>query len=158
MSTNPGNVGLPTSGGTVNNWVVISQEKGTQVLANGRIRDVEIIGVRTVPHDVRFLIQVPYETWRLNGGDIIAQPIATGIEVILDIPAADDAWYIEDTNNQGLVVGFIVFLVSIPFDPLTADGPMSTQIEVPVSRAADYTYVQGLCNAAKAELSAAAAK
>ena len=156
MSVNPTDVGLPTGGTPLVNFTVTSQQRTVWVRSQTSAVDAMRIGVRTGTHGVDFEVMVPYTEWQLNGADLIATPLANGIEVILDAGFADDAWFIEDANAAGLLTGFIEFLTSIPSDPATATGPSTTTVIVPVSSVSDYTYVQGLLDAARTSLRNAA--
>lgn len=156
MSVNPTDVGLPTGGTPLVNFTVTSQQRTVWVRSQTSAIDAMRIGVRTGTHGVDFDVMVPYVEWQLNGADLIATPLVNGIEVILDAGFADDAWFVEDANAAGLLTGFIEFLTSIaPADP-AIPGPMTTTVIVPVSRVHDYTYVQGLLEAARADLRRAA--
>ena len=156
MSVNPTDVGLPSGGTPLVNFTVTSQVRTAWVRSQSSVIDAMRIGIRTGTHDVEFDVMVPYVEWQLNGADLIATPLANGIEVILDAGFADDAWFVEDSNPSGLLTFYIEFLVSIPSPSPDLPGPMSTTIIVPVSRVADYTYVQGLTDAARAQLRRAA--
>lgn len=152
MSVNPTDVGLPTGGTPLVNFTVTSQQRTVWVRSQTSAIDAMRIGVRTGTHGVDFDVMVPYLEWQLNGADLIATPLANGIEVILDAGFAEDAWYVEDADAQGLLAFFIEFLVSIPAPSPDQPGPMSTTVLVPVRRVADYTYVQGLLDTARAQL------
>lgn len=152
MSVNPTDVGLPSGGGPIVNFQVTSQVRTVWVKSQTSAIDAMRIGVRTGTHGVEFDVMVPYLEWQLNGADLIATPLANGIEVILDAGFAADAWYIEDADVSGLLAFFIEFLVTIPPPSPDQPGPMSTTVLVPVKRVADYTYVQGLLDAARAQL------
>lgn len=156
MSVNPTDVGLPTGGTPLVNFTVTSQVRTAWVRSQTSVIDAMRIGVRTGTHNIDFDVMVPFLQWQLNGADLIATPLANGIEVILDAGFADDAWFVEDSNPSGLLTFYIEFLVSIPPPSPNDPGPMQTTVIVPVSRVADYTYVQGLIDAAKAQLSKAA--
>lgn len=158
MSVNPTNVGLPSGGTPLVNFTVTSQQRTVWVKSPTVAIDAMRIGVRTGTHDVDFDVMVSYLEWQLNGADLIATPIANGIEVILDAGFADDAWYVEDADANGLLKGLIEFLVTVPSPSPDQPGPMSTTVLVPVARVADYTYVQGLIDQAKATLTRVAAQ
>ena len=156
MSVNPTDVGLPSGGGALVNFQVLSQQRTAWVRSPNNVVDAMRIGVRTGRHGVELAIMVPYTEWQLNGAELIATPIVNGIEVILDIPAADDAWFVEDAGASGVIAGFIEYLVSIPPPAPDLPGPMTTTVIVPVTRVADYTYVQGLLAQAQQQLRNAA--
>lgn len=158
MSVNPTDVGLPTGGTPLVNFTVLSQQRTPWVRSQSSAIDAMRIGIRTGTHGVEFDVMVPYEEWRLNGAELIATPIVNGIEVILDIPLADTAWFVEDADLSGLLTGFIEFLTSIPSPSPDVPGPMSTTVIVPVSKVENYTYVQGLLEAARAQLAVVAAQ
>jgi hypothetical protein len=157
VSVNPTDVGLPGGTGAIVNFQVTSQQRTPWVKSQTQVIDAMRIGVRTGTHFVDFDVMVPYVEWQLNGADLIATPLANGIEVILDAGFADDAWYVEDTDASGLIKGLIEYLVSVPSPSPDIPGPMQTTVIVPVSRIADYTYVQGLLDAARAQLAKVAA-
>lgn len=156
MSVNPTDAGLPTGGTPLVNFEVTSQQRTPWVKSQTSVIDAMRIGVRTGTHGVEFDVMVPYVQWQLNGADLIATPLANGIEVILDAGFADDAWFIEDADPSGLLKFYIEFLTSIPPPSPDDPGPMTTTVIVPVARVGDYTYVQGLLDAARAQLSRAA--
>jgi hypothetical protein len=152
MSTNPTSAGLPTGGGTVQNWTIVTSQRTAWVRSPTSAIDAMRITFATVPHGVEASTMVAYTTFALEGADLIVQPIAFGIETILDIPAADDAWFIEDSDASGLLQGFIEYLVTVqPTDP-SVPGPISSTVIVPITRVADYTYVQGLLDTEKTRL------
>jgi hypothetical protein len=156
VSVNPTDVGLPSGGGPHVNFTVTSQVRTAWVKSQTSAIDAMRIGVRTGTHDVEFDVMVPYLEWQLNGADLIATPLANGIEVILDAGFADDAWFVEDSTPSGLSAFYIEFLVSIPPRSPDIPGPMTTTVIVPVRRVADYTYVQGLLDQARQTLRAVA--
>jgi hypothetical protein len=167
MATNPtGPGGLSGVGGTavgpggggttpglVSNWLIQATQRTPWVRSPTVSIDAVRINFATVPHGVEALVMVPYSQFTLEGADLIVQPIATGIEVILDIPAADTAWYIEDTDAAGLLQGFIEYLVSVQSPNPAVPGPLTSTVIVPISQVADYTSVQALLDAEKAKLS-----
>jgi hypothetical protein len=147
-SVGPGGGG----GGIVNNWIITSSVRVPWVKSQSTVIDSMRIGVQTVPHGIDFIIQVPFVTWQVQGPDLIAQPIAFSIETLLDIPAADDCWYIEDAAPSGTLSGFIEFLVSIVPSSPTIPGPLSSTVIVPIGQVANYTAVQAQLQAAQALL------
>lgn len=129
------------------NWKVLSNHRTVQVLSQSQIRDTMTVNVQTVPHDVVFTIEVPYEEWRLNGPDILAEPPATGIEVILDLFPTVDAAGIQDVTAGGLIRNLVRFYVTLPPAQGLAGGPYEDDVDVPVAKVADYSAVQGLIQA-----------
>jgi hypothetical protein len=134
------------------NWIIESTQRTPWVRSQTSAIDAMRIGFATQPHGVEAFVMVPYATFQLEGPNLIVEPIAFGIEVILDIPAADAAWYIEDADASGLLRGFIEYLVSAtPRNPAVA-GPVTSSVVVPIGQVANYTAVQGLLDAERARL------
>jgi len=157
VSVNPTGPGGTPSPGTANNWLVTSTQRTPWVTSPSNVVDAVRVGFQTVPHGVEAFVMVPYTTFWVEGPDLIVQPVAFGIETILDIPAADDAWYIDDLDAANLQQGFIEYLVSVPSPSAAQPGPFTDTVVVPIGRVADYTYVQGLLQAAQAKLAAVVA-
>jgi hypothetical protein len=103
-----------------------------KVLGPSSVVDVERVSATTIPHSVYFERDVPLTIWGTAGADDYVNELAVAIEQYLQGGEADNAAFIQDVDDTGLLTDAIEFTVSIP-PPLDATGTFSTTVVVPVN-------------------------
>ena len=113
-------------------YVVQTQQRTVEVLGPSQVADVMRVGATTVPHNVYFERNIPITVWQAGGSGGFLARLAQAIEDRFNSGLADNASFVQDVDDSGLLTDAISFTVSIP--PSDAQmGPMSTEVVIPVN-------------------------
>lgn len=116
-------------------YTVTDQHQTVQQLAAGSVVDVEVVGFVTTKHGVHAQVVVPLKAWQEGRTHDYAQPLAHGIEHLLNEGLATGAAYVEDVDGTtGLLAGYLDFTVS--YTPAHALAAMTTTVRVPAREVA----------------------
>lgn len=112
------------------NYFVNDSDREIQVISPTLVRPVEYVGIFTLPSHVYARYPVGLELWVQNQGADLLGTLATSIEGLISGGLAVTAQYMQDQDENGLLVDYLDFLVRyVPPDGIR--GPLDSRVLVP---------------------------
>lgn len=107
-------------------YSVVSQQRTVQVISPTLVRDVQQVGINTHPTGVYLEYPIDLIEWRATLGAGTLGAIAEQVEGMIANTPAVAASFLEDVDDNGLLVGFLDVVVA--YDPPDNRPRMTTAV------------------------------
>ena len=118
-------------------FTITGSKTTIKVLNQTTVQKVIEVNVETIPEGIQFVYDFPWESWIGAGGsaalEAVVAPVAADVQAIAAQGSVSGVYYAQDTAPNGLLVGYIEAIVSVPPKDLANGTALTATVDIPIA-------------------------